>query len=157
MISIIVAIGKNRAIGRKNQLLWNIPEDMAHFKQITSGHTVIMGEKTFLSIGKPLPNRKNIVVTLDENFQAEGVEIRHSLEEVLTEYKKSAEEVFVIGGGQIYNLSLPYADKLYLTVVNDAPNDADTFFSDYSEFKNIIKEEKCDNGQYKFSFLELTK
>lgn len=157
MISIIVAIGKNRAIGRNNQLLWNIPEDMAHFKKITSGHTVIMGEKTFLSIGKPLANRKNVVVTLDKNFQAEGVEIRNSLEEVLQEAKQREEEVFVIGGGQIYNLSLSYADKLYLTVVDDAPDDADTFFSDYSEFKNIIKEEKCDNGQYKFSFLELTK
>jgi len=77
MISIIVIIGKNRAIGRNNQLLWNIPEDMDHFKKITSGHTVIMGEKTFISIGKPLANRKNIVVTLDKNFQAEGVEIRH--------------------------------------------------------------------------------
>jgi dihydrofolate reductase len=157
MISIIVAIGKNRAIGRKNQLLWNIPEDMDHFKKITSGHTVIMGEKTFLSIGRPLSNRKNIVVTLDKNFQSEGVEIRYSLEEVLQEAKQKEEEVFVIGGGQIYNLSLPYADKLYLTVVDDAPEDADTFFADYSEFKNIIKEEKCDNGQYKFSFLELTK
>lgn len=157
MISIIVVIGKNRAIGRKNQLLWNIPEDMAHFKKITSGHVVIMGEKTFLSIGRPLANRKNIVVTLDKNFQAEGVETRHSLEEVLQESKQKEEEVFVIGGGQIYNLSLPFADKLYLTVVDDAPDDADTFFSDYSEFKNIIKEEKCDNGQYRFSFLELKK
>jgi dihydrofolate reductase len=157
MISIIVAIGKNRAIGRKNQLLWNIPEDMAHFKKITTGHTVIMGEKTFLSIGKPLPNRKNIVVTLDKNFQAEGVEIRYSLEEVLAEYQKSAEEVFVIGGGQIYNLSLPYADKLYLTIVDDAPEDADTFFADYSEFNQVVSEEKMDNGEYKFVFLELTK
>jgi dihydrofolate reductase len=157
MISIIVCIGKNRAIGRNNQLLWSIPEDMRHFKEITTGHTVIMGEKTFLSIGKPLPNRKNIVVTLDKNFQAEGVEIRYSLEEVLQGYKNKSEEVFVIGGGMIYGLSLPYADKLYLTVVEDTPNNADTFFPDYSEFKNIIKEEEMDNGKYKFKFLELKK
>jgi dihydrofolate reductase len=130
---------------------------MDHFKKTTLGHTVIMGEKTFQSIGRPLPNRKNIVVTLDKNFQAEGVEIRNSLEDVLQEYKNSEEEVFVIGGGMIYKLSLPMADKLHLTVVDDAPEDADTFFPDYSEFKNIIKEEAVDNGQYKFTFLELTR
>lgn len=156
MISIIVAIGKNRAIGRNNQLLWNIPEDMEHFRKITSGHTVIMGDKTFLSIGKPLTNRKNIVVTLDKNFTAEGVEISNSLEDVLNKHKNSEEEVFVIGGGMIYKLSLPYADKLYLTIVEDAP-EADTFFPDYSEFKNVVSEEDNDNGKYKFKFLELTK
>jgi dihydrofolate reductase len=155
MISIIVAVGKNRAIGRNNQLLWDIPEDMQHFRKVTSGHTVIMGDRTFQSIGRPLPNRKNIVVTLDKNFKAVGCEVRNSLEEVLGEYKNSEEEVFVIGGGIIYKLSLPFADKLYLTVVDDAPEDADTFFPDYSEFKNIIEEESRDNGQYKFTFLEL--
>ena len=157
MISIIVAVGKNRAIGRKNQLLWDIPEDMDHFRKITSGHTVVKGERTFLSIGRPLPNRKNVVVTLDKNFQADGVEIRYSLDDVLQEYKDSQEEVFVIGGGIIYNLSLPHADKLYLTIVDDAPEDADTFFADYSDFKNIVNEEAQDNGKYKFTFLELTK
>jgi len=157
MISIIVAIGKNRAIGRKNQLLWDIPEDMDHFRKTTSGHTVIMGDRTLESIGRPLPKRKNIVVTLKENYTAPGCEVRNSLEEVLNEYKNSEEEVFVIGGGIIYKLSLPYADKLYLTVVEDAPEDADTFFSDYSEFKNVVKEEAMDNGQYKFTFLELTR
>ncbi|MFA6382908.1 MAG: dihydrofolate reductase [Parcubacteria group bacterium] len=157
MISIIVAIGKNRAIGRKNQLLWDIPEDMDHFRKTTSGRTVIMGDRTFESIGHPLPKRKNIVVTLKENYEAPGCEVRSSLEEVLNEYKNSEEEVFVIGGGIIYKLSLPFADKLYLTVVDDAPEDADTFFPDYSEFKNVVKEESMDNGQYKFTFLELTR
>ena len=157
MISIIVAVGKNNAIGRNNQLLWNIPEDMAHFKKITTGHTVIMGEKTYQSIGRPLPNRKNIVVTLDKNFQAPGCEVRFDLDEVLREYKNSDEEVFVIGGGIIYKLSLPMADKLYLTVVDDAPTDADTFFPDYSEFKTVVAEENVDNGEYKFKFLELTR
>ncbi|MFA7208898.1 MAG: dihydrofolate reductase [Parcubacteria group bacterium] len=157
MISLIVAVAKNNAIGRNNRLLWDIPEDMAHFRRTTSGHTVIMGERTFASIGKPLPNRKNIVVTLDKDFRDDRVEVRNSLEEVLQEYKNSEEEVFVIGGGIIYKLSLPMVDKLYLTVVEDAPEDADTFFPDYSEFKNIIKEEAVDNGQYKFKFLELTR
>jgi dihydrofolate reductase len=157
MISIIVVIGKNNAIGRNNQLLWNIPEDMAHFKKITSGHTVIMGERTYQSIGRPLPNRKNIVVTLNKDLQAPGCEVRFDLDEVLQEYKNSEEEVFVIGGGIIYKLSLPSADKLYLTVVEDSPVDADTFFPDHVEFKNIVSEENVDNGKYKFKFLELTK
>jgi len=157
MISIIVAIGKNRAIGRNNQLLWNIPEDMRHFKTITAGRTVIMGDRTFQSIGRPLPNRRNIVVTLDKNFKAVGCEVRNSLEEVLGEYKNSEEEVFVIGGGIIYKLSLPFADKLYLTVVDDAPKDADTFFPDYSEFKNIVSKIDSGDDNYKYSFLELTR
>ncbi|MDP1883989.1 MAG: dihydrofolate reductase [Candidatus Moranbacteria bacterium] len=157
MISIIVAVGKNNAIGRDNRLLWDIPEDMAHFKAVTSGHTVIMGEKTYQSIGRPLPNRKNIVVTLNKELQAPGCEVRFDLDEVLQEYKNREEEVFVIGGGIIYKLSLPMADKLYLTVVEDAPEDADTFFPDYSEFKNVVSEKAVDDGKYKLKFLELTR
>ncbi|MDO8240883.1 MAG: dihydrofolate reductase [Candidatus Moranbacteria bacterium] len=157
MISLIAAIGKNNAIGRNNQLLWNIPEDMKHFKETTTGHTVIMGDRTYSSIGRPLPNRKNIVVSLDDNFSAEGCEVSHDLFKTLDEYKNSEEEVFVIGGGMIYKLSLPLVDKLYLTIVDDAPEDADTFFPDYAEFNQIVKEENVDNGQYKFKFLELTR
>ena len=157
MISIIVAIGKNRAIGRKNQLLWDIKEDMDHFRKITTGHTVVMGDRTWESIGKPLPNRRNIVVTKNHDCTAEGCEVSNSLEDVLAWAKKADEEVFIIGGGIIYALSLPHADKLYLTIVDDAPEDADTFFPDYSEFKNVVKEEEMDNGKYKFTFLELIK
>ena len=157
MISIIAAVGKNNAIGRNNKLLWDIPKDMEHFIKKTSGHTVIMGDKTYLSIGKPLPKRKNIVVTLDKNFQAPGCEVKFNLDEVLNEYKNSEEEVFVIGGGIIYKLSLPLTDKLYLTVVDDAPEDADTFFPDYSEFKNVISEEDGEDAGHKFKFLELTR
>lgn len=157
MISIIAAIGKNNAIGRKNQLLWHLSEDLKHFKAITTGHTIVMGDRTFDSIGRPLPNRRNIVVTRNKDFKAEGCEISYSLEEVLDWAKKVPEEVFIIGGGQVYAQALPHADKLYLTLVEDSPEDADTFFGDYSEFKNVVKEEKMDNGKYKFSFLELTK
>jgi dihydrofolate reductase len=157
MISIIVAIGKNRAIGRNNQLLWHIPDDLKHFKKITTGHTIVMGDRTFNSIGKPLPNRKNIVVTRNSDFKAEGCEISYSLEEVLKRAKEAPEEIFIIGGGQIYNQALPWADKLYLTLVDDEPQNADTFFGDYSEFKNVVKKEENDNGKYKFTFLELTK
>src|SRR5665647_467468 len=101
MISIISAIGKNNEIGKKNELLWDLPADMKHFRETTKGHTVIMGQRTFESIGKPLPNRRNIVLTQDDSFKAEGVEISKSLDDVLASFKDSKEEVFVIGGGQI--------------------------------------------------------
>ena len=157
MLSLIAIIGQNRAIGRKNQLLWNIPEDLKHFREKTAGKTVIMGKKTFLSIGKPLPGRRNIVVTLDPKFKAEGVEISNDLFEVLKEFKSSPEETFVIGGGQIYALALPHADKLYLTLVDESPKDADTFFPDYSEFKNVLSKKECDNGKCKFAFWEMVR
>jgi len=157
MISIIAVVGKNRAIGRDNKLLWDIPEDMKRFREVTTGRTVVMGDRTFLSIGKPLPMRRNIVVTKMPDFKAKGVEVKNSLEKVLEKAKKSPEETFIIGGGIIYSLSLPYADKLYLTLVEDSPADADTFFPDYSEFSREIGREKHDNGKYKFTFLELAK
>jgi dihydrofolate reductase len=157
MISIIVVIAKNRAIGKDNKLLWDIPEDMERFKKITMGHTVVMGGKTFESIGRPLPDRNNIVVTLEKDFKAPGCEVRHSLEDVLEWAKKADEEIFIIGGGQIYKQSLPYADKLYLTVVDDIVEDADTFFPDYSEFKNVVYERDSRDENIKYKFLELTR
>jgi len=157
MISIIVAIGKNRAIGKNNQLLWHLPEDLRHFKKITTGNIVVMGRKTYESIGRPLPNRTNIIVTNDKKYKAEGCIIKHSLDEVLNEAKTYKDkEVFVIGGGQIYEQALPHAKKLYLTIVDDEP-EADTFFPDYSDFKNIISEEELEQKGIRFKFIELTK
>lgn len=156
MISIIAVIGKNREIGCNNKLLWDIPEDMERFKRVTIGRTVIMGDKTYESIGYSLPGRENIVVTLDKNYKAEGCEVKHSLEDVLKNAKEGREEVFVIGGGQIYKQSLSYADKLYLTIVDDAPQ-ADTYFPDYSEFKKVLSEEKKEYNGIKYRFLELVK
>ena len=153
----ITIVGKNNAIGRNNALIWDIPNDLKHFQKITSGHTVIMGDRTYESIGILLPNRKNIIVTLDEDYEVEGAEVRNSLEDVLDEYKDSQEEVFVIGGGVIYGLSLPFADKLYITLVDDAPEDADTFFPDYSDFNKELSREDHQKGDLKYSFLELIK
>lgn len=153
----IAAVGKNNAIGRNNQLIWNLPNDLKHFQKITSGHTVIMGDRTYESIGRLLPNRKNIIVSLDKNYKVEGAEVRNDLEEVLREYKNSDEEVFVIGGGMIYRLSLPLADKLYITLVDDEPQDADVFFPDYAEFSNITSKEDCEENGIRYSFLELTR
>ena len=157
MISIITAIGKNNAIGRDNRLLWHIPDDLRHFKKITTGNIIVMGRKTYESIGKPLPNRTNIVVTSDKKYKADGCLVKHSLEEVLNEAKNYGnKEVFIIGGGQIYQQALPHADKLYLTIVDDEP-EADTFFPDYSEFKNVISEENHEQKGLKYKFVELTK
>jgi len=153
----ICAVGKNLAIGRDNKLIWDLSNDLKHFRDITAGHTVIMGDRTFESIGRPLPNRKNIVVTLKENYEAPGCEVRNSLEEVLSEYKNSEEEVFVIGGATIYKLSLSFADKLYLTLVDDAPEDADAFFPDYSEFKKEISREEREENGIKYALVELIK
>ncbi len=131
ILSIISAIANNNEIGKKNELLWDLPIDMKHFKETTKGHPVIMGQKTFESIGRPLPNRRNIVLTLDKSFQSEGIEIYYSVEElekVLGEISNSKEEAFVIGGGQIYKLFINKADKLYITHVDAEFPKADTFF-----------------------------
>jgi dihydrofolate reductase len=126
IISIVVAIAQNRAIGKDNQLLWHLPQDLKHFKNITSGHTVIMGRKTYDSIGKPLPNRRNLIITRQEAFQALGVEVVYSFDEALRLSEGEA-EVFVIGGAEIYKLALPYCEKLYLTLVDCHP-EADAYF-----------------------------
>ena len=145
MISIIAAIGKNNELGKKNGLLWNLPVDMKHFRETTRGHTVIMGQKTFESIGRPLPNRRNIVVTRDNNFMTKGVEISNSLENTLNSFRNADEEVFVIGGGEIYRQSINKANKLYITHVDESFPDADTFFPAID--KNIWQKTKSEKYQ----------
>lgn len=160
MISIIAAIGKNNELGKKNTLLWDLPVDMKHFRETTRGHTVIMGQKTFESIGRPLPNRRNIVVTREDSFQAEGVEISKSLEDTLASFANSKEEVFVIGGGQIYKQSIDKADRLYVTHVDMEDKDADTYFPEiipivWNEVSHDAHEKDKDNiYPYIFSIYE---
>lgn len=125
-ISIIVAIAEKGVIGGGNELLWHIPDDLKRFKRITSGHSVIMGRKTFESIGKPLPNRRNIVITRNPEFRAEGIEVANSLNVALG-LTKTEDEVFIIGGGEIYRQALPMATKLYITRVH-ANFEGDTYF-----------------------------
>lgn len=128
LISIIVAVSKNGAIGKDNQLLWRLPEDLKRFKKLTLGHPIIMGRKTFDSIGKPLPGRKSIVITRNPDFQFDDVIVVHSVNEALSEAKKlNSEEAFIIGGGEVYKLALPLADKLYITEV-ETEIDGDTYF-----------------------------
>ena len=156
-ISIIAAIGSQRELGKDNKLLWNIPEDIEHFKTITMGHPVIMGRKTYQSIGHPLPDRLNIILTKDKDFKVEGVLVAHTLEEAISiGESRDSVEIFIIGGGDIYHQAIKLADKLYLTVV-EGKFDADTFFPSYSDFKNVIYKREGSNNQYKYTFLELSK
>jgi dihydrofolate reductase len=154
-ISIAVAIGENYAIGKNNQLLWHMPADLKFFKQTTSGHTVIMGRKTFDSVGKPLPNRKNVVITRDTELKIEGVEVVNSLDEALAITQAEEKPVFIVGGAEIYRQALPKTDKLYLTTIHHN-FDADTFFPSInrSEWKVISTEtHKADEkNKYDYTF-----
>lgn len=126
IISMIVAIAENNAIGKENKLLWHLPADLKHFKEITSGHTIIMGRKTFDSVGKPLPNRRNIVITRKSDFEIPGAEVVNTLEQAIALCDET-EEVFIGGGAEIYKMAMNITDKIYLTVVKGT-FDADTFF-----------------------------
>ena len=182
-ISIIAAIGENKELGKGGKLLWHISEDMKRFKKLTEGHVVIMGRKTFESLPKkfkPLPNRINIIITRNKKF-TENISINqlietyvaYSIESALSLAKKKIKkdkkslttdyslpttsgEVFIIGGGQIYQQAIKYADKLYLTLVK-GKFEADTFFPDYLEFKKVIYKKDSSDKNYQYTFLELEK
>jgi dihydrofolate reductase len=125
-IALIVAMAENRVIGRNNQLPWRIPADLRHFKALTLGKPVIMGRKTYESIGRPLPGRDNIVISADSGYQAEGCQVVHSVEQAL-EAAGSCEEAMIIGGANLYRQTLENADRLYLTLVKAEP-EGDTWF-----------------------------
>ncbi|WP_221394073.1 dihydrofolate reductase [Dyadobacter sp. NIV53] len=128
LVSIIVAVAENGVIGKDNQLIWRLPDDLKRFKKLTTSHPIIMGRKTFDSIGKPLPGRTSIVVTRNQDFKMDGIVIVHSFEEALKEAGKlDTNEVFVIGGGELYKMALSVADRLYITEVKTTI-EGDTFF-----------------------------
>jgi dihydrofolate reductase len=153
-LSIIVAVAENNAIGRDNRLLWHISEDLKYFRQITSGHTVIMGRKTFESIGKPLPNRRNIVVSRTLAPQS-GITVAPSVTDAL-QLAATDTEAFVIGGGTIYRDTFPLAQKLYITRVHE-PYRGDTFFPaiDAAEWQETSRTDFAGGAQFPhaFSFL----
>lgn len=157
-ISMIAAVAKNLAIGKDNKLLWHIPEDLKRFKELTKGHAVVMGNKTFESLGRPLPQRTNIVIAKDENYKADGCVVVHSLDDAIEAAKKSeSDEIFIIGGGSIYAQFLPRADKLYITKV-DKEFDGDVFFPAYGHlFKKITFRQEGEHNGLKYTFLELEK
>ncbi len=159
MISIIVAIAENYAIGKKGDLLCHMPADLKHFKQITSGHTVLMGERTFLSLPKhPLPNRRNIVLTDVQGKTFEGAETVYSIEDLRLKIEDLNEEAFVIGGGMVYKQAMEFADKLYITHIHHSWEDADTFFPeiDPQVWRQTAAErhEADENNPYDYTFAE---
>jgi dihydrofolate reductase len=154
-INIVVAIAANNAIGKNNKLLWHLPKDLKHFKELTTGHTVIMGRKTFDSVGKPLPNRRNIVVTR-QNIQIDGCEVVNSLEAAL-ELAKGEAELDIIGGAEIYKQAMPLTNYVYLTIVHQ-DFDADTFFPeiDYSKWQELNREDHEPDEKHAFPFSFIT-
>lgn len=147
-VTIIAAASENNVIGRNGKIPWDIPEDLKRFKLLTSGHSVIMGRKTFESIGRPLPRRRNIVLTHEETFTAPGVEVFHSLEEALATCAQ-AERIFIIGGGHIYNAALPLTDTIELTRVHKVV-EGDVFFPVLAKDEWRLVAEKPHKG---YSFL----
>lgn len=155
MTTIVVAMGQKNEIGSNNQLLWHLPKDLKHFKELTSGHPVIMGRKTYESIGRPLPNRTNIVVSQRKDWFEEGVLIVGSLKEALKFAKKIDENIYIIGGGEIYRQTMDLCDRLEVTRVN-AELEADTFFPEIDSEKwqktNEICHEKDEKNSFDFCF-----
>lgn len=152
MIALIVAMAANRVIGRDNALPWHVPADLSHFKKLTLGKTVVMGRKTFQSIGRPLPNRHNIVVTRDPDWRADGVTVAHSLSEALA--RAVGEEIMVIGGAGLYAESLPFAGRIYLTEIEAAP-EGDTHFPELGpDWREMARERHPGDPAYSFVLLE---
>lgn len=152
----IAAIGRDRGLGKGNDLIFKIPEDMQHFRDTTKGHPVITGRKNFAAMGRALPGRPTIIVTRDTSFVSEGSIVVHSIEEAIMEARKlDQEKIFIIGGGEIYKAALPYTDELNLTII-DAERLADIFFPDYSDFKKVIstEEHKSQGLSYAYTVLE---
>ena len=161
MLSIIVAVAKNNVIGKDNQLIWHLPEDLKRFKEITSGHTIIMGRKTFESLGRVLPNRKHIILCNDAdlNINDENVTIVDDINR-LGEYINKEEENFIIGGATIYKLMLPKVDKLYITKINQE-FDGDVYFPEISEenwkITQRVKEKKDEKNPYDYEYITYEK
>ena len=154
-ISIVVAIAQNHAIGKNNQLLWHLPKDLKHFKEITSGHTVIMGRKTYDSVGKPLPNRRNIVVTRQEII-IEGCEVVNSLPDAL-KLAEGTNEVFIVGGAEIYKQAMPLTDRIYLTIVHEN-FDGDTYFPEIKEdiWEETARQDHQPDEKHAFAYSFIT-
>lgn len=151
MISLIVAHDKNRVIGYENKMPWHLPGDLQYFKEMTMGKPVIMGRKTFESIGRPLPGRRNIVITRNKSYKANGIEVVSSLDEALQLTKEDV-EVMVIGGEQIFRLALPLADRLYITEI-DEEFKGDTYFPEYEGWQLISCQKKLmSNEGYTFQY-----
>ena len=148
----IAAVAENNALGKDNELVWHLPNDFKRFKALTSGHHIIMGRKTFESFPKPLPNRKHIIITRQKKYQAEGCIIVESIEEAINICPKD-ENSFIIGGGEIYTLGLPYTDKIEITRVHES-FEADTYFPEINnkEWKIVCSEFNKKDEKHKYDY-----
>ncbi|MDN3724717.1 dihydrofolate reductase [Aequorivita sp. SDUM287046] len=153
MITMIAAAGENNELGKDNDLLWHLPDDFKRFKELTSHHYIIMGRKTFESFPKPLPNRIHLVITRNENYEKDGAVVIHSIYEAL-KIAENDENPYIIGGGEIYNIALPFANKIELTRVHGTFEDADTFFPNFSEdeWRLVSKIAHSKDERHKYSF-----
>ncbi|WP_025763764.1 dihydrofolate reductase [Dyadobacter tibetensis] len=160
-LSIIVAVAENGVIGRENSLIWRLSADLKRFKQLTMGHPMIMGRKTFESIGKPLPGRTSIVITRQKDFHPEGVVVAYSLQEAIACAKSlDAESAFVIGGGEIYRQALPYCNQLFITrVMTDVEGDTYFHLPDLDLWNETFSAEypADDKNEFSYKFLDLEK
>tara|TARA_R110002073_G_scaffold313380_3_gene485300 strand:+ start:12292 stop:12783 length:492 start_codon:yes stop_codon:yes gene_type:complete len=161
MITIIAAIGENNELGKNNDLIWHLPADLKRFKRVTTGHTIIMGRNTFESIGKPLPNRRSIIITRNKGYQQEGCDVVYSLEEAI-QLISGEESAFIIGGAQIYKETIQkeLVDQLDITKVHES-FEADVYFPtiDSQKWKQVSREDfsSDEKNGYKYSFLSYSK
>ncbi len=155
-VTLIAAIDEHSVLGKDNQLIWHLPEDLKRFKRLTTGHAIIMGRKTFESLPKALPNRHNIVVTRNQNYFKEGVTVCHSLEAAI-KCSKNDDQPFVIGGGEVYEQAIELADVIELTKIH-AQFEGDVFFPEI-DFKkwSVKKEERMSHPDFEYSFITYTK
>lgn len=161
MIKILVAFDENRVIGKNNALIWHLPADLQRFKTLTTGHVIIMGRKTYESIGRPLPNRTTIAITRQETFNPEGILVSHSLEEAILKAKSiSREDIYIVGGAEIYQMSLAVADQILVTQLHDI-FDGDTYFPEIPlDTWEIVSREKGltdEKNKFQYSFLTYQK
>ncbi|MFJ7753951.1 dihydrofolate reductase [Peribacillus muralis] len=160
MISLIVAMDENRVIGKNNKLPWHLPADLQYFKKVTLGHPIVMGRKTFESIGRVLPGRENVIVTRNEDFQALDCVVLHDIRKIKTYADKRDDEVFVIGGAEIFKEVLPFADRLYITEIHET-FEGDTFFPaiDENEWQKVSSIEGIvdEKNRFAHSFIILQK
>ena len=155
-VTLIAAIDENSVLGKDNQLIWHLPEDLKRFKRLTTGHAIVMGRKTFESLPKALPNRHNIVVTRNQNYSKEGVTVCHSLEAAI-ECAKNDDQPFVFGGGQVYEQAIELADVIELTKIH-AQFEGDVFFPEIDLKKwSVEKEERMSHPDFEYSFITYTK
>lgn len=150
-ISMVAAIGRNNELGKDNKLIWHLKKDLKFFKDLTTGHVIVMGRRTFESLPKMLPNRHHVVITSNNNL-SKDIEIFNNIENFLKEYESFEDEIFIIGGASIYNEFLDYSNKLYLTEIDAEDKDSDVYFPEFNKSlwdRNIIDEENDNNIRYK--------